>query len=274
MALRFFLAVKAHRNLRLPEGIWQCWPTPFDPRGRWAESDANFSRSISHLGGLLTASLQAATWPWKDAPCLAPAVAGAQHPKQGARNKNQRSTSSFTSRARPCPASATGMPGRATMALSTRGRGAHAAPSGVTTSFRPPRFLNVRGMWTVIVSPSAETVARVMPLPSCRPPLPGPTRRARRPQPDLDACIRTSTRSTSSCTIRACSAGNSSWRVEPQLCRPRCDLPSPVSQSARAYVVPFRRYVNCSLCLAADAIEALTARRRDSLSGDRSPRNP
>ena len=48
-----------------------------------------------------------------------------------------------------------------TMALSIRGRGAHSAPSGVTTSFRPPRFLNVSGMWTVIVSPSAETVARV-----------------------------------------------------------------------------------------------------------------
>ena len=46
-----------------------------------------------------------------------------------------------------------------TMALSTRGRGAHSAPSGVTTSFRPPRFRNVIGMWTVIVSPSAETVA-------------------------------------------------------------------------------------------------------------------
>ena len=30
-----------------------------------------------------------------------------------------------------------------TMALSTRGRGAHSAPSGVTTSFRPPRFRNV-----------------------------------------------------------------------------------------------------------------------------------
>ena len=41
-----------------------------------------------------------------------------------------------------------------TMALSTRGRGAHAAPSGVSTSFRPPRFLNVNGMWTVIVSAS------------------------------------------------------------------------------------------------------------------------
>jgi hypothetical protein len=35
------------------------------------------------------------------------------------------------------------------MALSTRGRGAYSAPSGVTTSFRPPRFLNVIGMWTV-----------------------------------------------------------------------------------------------------------------------------
>ena len=51
------------------------------------------------------------------------------------------------------------------MALSTRGRGAHAAPSGVTTSFRPPRFRNVSGMWTVIVSPSAETVARLFTLP-------------------------------------------------------------------------------------------------------------
>ena len=57
---------------------------------------------------------------------------------------------------------------------STRGRGAHVAPSGVTTSFRPPRFLNVIGMWTVIVSPSVETVARVTLLPSCRPQLPAP----------------------------------------------------------------------------------------------------
>ena len=48
------------------------------------------------------------------------------------------------------------------MALSTRGRGAHAAPSGVTTSFRPPRFVNVSGMWTVIVCASAETVARLL----------------------------------------------------------------------------------------------------------------
>ena len=47
-----------------------------------------------------------------------------------------------------------------TIALSTRGRGAHAAPSGVTTSFRPPRFLNVDGMCTVIVSPLISTVAR------------------------------------------------------------------------------------------------------------------
>jgi len=66
-----------------------------------------------------------------------------------------------------------------TMALSTRGRGAHSAPSGVTTSFRPPRFLNVSGMWTVIVSPSAETVARVTPRPSCCRPPPAPARRAR-----------------------------------------------------------------------------------------------
>jgi hypothetical protein len=40
-----------------------------------------------------------------------------------------------------------------TMALSTRGGGAHSAPSRVTPSFRPPRFLNDIGMWTVIVSP-------------------------------------------------------------------------------------------------------------------------
>ena len=74
------------------------------------------------------------------------------------------------------------------MALSTRGRGAHGAPSGVTTSFRPPRFLNVSGMCTVIVSPSAETVARV----SRCPPAAGTTSRTSpaepvRPQPDLDA---------------------------------------------------------------------------------------
>ena len=56
-----------------------------------------------------------------------------------------------------------------TTTLSTRGRGAQGAPSGVTTSFRPPRFVNVSGMWTVIVSPSAETVARVTPPPSGRP---------------------------------------------------------------------------------------------------------
>ena len=65
------------------------------------------------------------------------------------------------------------------MALSTRGRGAHSAPSGVTTSFRPPRFVNVSGMWTVIVSPSAEIVARVTLLPSCCPPPHTPARRAR-----------------------------------------------------------------------------------------------
>jgi len=33
------------------------------------------------------------------------------------------------------------------MALSARGRGANGAPSGVTTSFRPQRFLNVIGTW-------------------------------------------------------------------------------------------------------------------------------
>ena len=48
------------------------------------------------------------------------------------------------------------------MALSTRGRGAHSAPSGVTTSFRPPRFRIVNGMCTVIVCASAETVARLL----------------------------------------------------------------------------------------------------------------
>ena len=53
-----------------------------------------------------------------------------------------------------------------TIALSTRGRGAHSAPSGVITSFRPPRFLNVIGMWTVIISPSADTVTRVVQPPS------------------------------------------------------------------------------------------------------------
>ena len=47
-----------------------------------------------------------------------------------------------------------------TIALSTRGRVAHGAPSGVTICFRPPRFRNVIGIWTVMVSPSAETVAR------------------------------------------------------------------------------------------------------------------
>ena len=47
--------------------------------------------------------------------------------------------------------------GRARATGTTKKRGAHAAPSGVTTSFRPSRFRNVSGMWTVIVSPSAET---------------------------------------------------------------------------------------------------------------------
>ena len=67
-----------------------------------------------------------------------------------------------------------------TIALSTRGRGAHGAPSGVTTVFRPPRFLNVIGIWIVIVSPSAETVARLFMLPpACCPRPPAPARRAR-----------------------------------------------------------------------------------------------
>jgi hypothetical protein len=73
------------------------------------------------------------------------------------------------------------------MALSTRGRGAHSAPSGVTTRLRPPRFLNVNGMWTVIVSPSAETVARVMRLPSAAHDCSHEPGEPVRPQPDLDA---------------------------------------------------------------------------------------
>lgn len=47
------------------------------------------------------------------------------------------------------------------MTLSTRGR-VHSAPSGVTTSYRPPRLRNVSGMCTVIDSPSAETVVRAV----------------------------------------------------------------------------------------------------------------
>ena len=43
------------------------------------------------------------------------------------------------------------------MALSSWGRGAHAAPSGVTTSFRPPRFRNVIRTCTVIVCACTET---------------------------------------------------------------------------------------------------------------------
>ena len=73
------------------------------------------------------------------------------------------------------------------MALSTRGRGAHSAPSGVTTSFRPPRFRNVSGMWTVIVSPSAETVARVTLRPPAAGHFPHQPGEPVRPQPNLDA---------------------------------------------------------------------------------------
>ena len=57
-----------------------------------------------------------------------------------------------------------------TMALLTRGRGAHAAPSGITTSFRPPRFLNVVGMWIVIVSPSSRAYPMWRQPASCRVP--------------------------------------------------------------------------------------------------------
>jgi hypothetical protein len=49
-----------------------------------------------------------------------------------------------------------------TIALSTRGRGTHSALSGVATAFRLPRFANI-ATWTVIVDPSAESVARVTP---------------------------------------------------------------------------------------------------------------
>jgi hypothetical protein len=37
-----------------------------------------------------------------------------------------------------------------TVALSIRVRGAHSAPSGVTTRFRPQRFRKTIGTWTVI----------------------------------------------------------------------------------------------------------------------------
>ena len=52
-----------------------------------------------------------------------------------------------------------------TIALSTRGRGAHSVPSGVTTNFRPPRFLNISGTWTLIVSrrPKSSSASRRRP---------------------------------------------------------------------------------------------------------------
>ena len=74
-----------------------------------------------------------------------------------------------------------------TIALSTRGRGAHGAPSGVTTSFRPPRFLNVIGMCTVIVSPSAETAARLLVPPPVARHFPHQAGQPVRPKPDLHA---------------------------------------------------------------------------------------
>jgi hypothetical protein len=70
------------------------------------------------------------------------------------------------------------------MALSTRGRGAHVAPSGVTTSFHQPRSTNVSGMWTVIVSPSTKTVAL---RPSCCPPPRAPPGGTVRPQTHVRA---------------------------------------------------------------------------------------
>ena len=75
------------------------------------------------------------------------------------------------------------------MALSTRGRGAHGAPSGVTTIFRPPRFLNVIGMWTVIVSSVSRNRrprvhAAALPVARHLAHQPG---EPVRPEPDLDA---------------------------------------------------------------------------------------
>jgi hypothetical protein len=52
------------------------------------------------------------------------------------------------------PLSAVGARRALMRVLSTRGRGAHAAPSGATTSFRPPRLRSVRGTRTVRVRPS------------------------------------------------------------------------------------------------------------------------
>jgi hypothetical protein len=52
---------------------------------------------------------------------------------------------------------------------------------------RPPRFLNVSGMCTVIVAPSAETAARFTLPPSCCPPIPDQPGEPIRPEPELDA---------------------------------------------------------------------------------------
>ena len=98
-----------------------------------------------------------------------------------------------------------------TMALSTRGRGAHSASSGVTTSFRPPRFWNVSG----ISDGDRLTVGRDRrPHYAAACALPATSRTS--PARSFDRSrtskpfIRTSTRSTSSCSIRACSAGKNS----------------------------------------------------------------
>ena len=79
------------------------------------------------------------------------------------------------------------------MALSTRGRGAHVAPSGVTTSLRPPRFLNVSGMWSIVfpvgrdrrsrhaaalLLPATSRTSPDSPLPRNR--MPTPSMRSRR----------------------------------------------------------------------------------------------
>ena len=84
-----------------------------------------------------------------------------------------------------------------------RWESAQIPPSGVTTSFRPPRFLNVIGTCAVTVCPSADTDTRLFPQPFCRslPPARGLTATLSSP---------TSTRSTSNCTIRASLAGKSS----------------------------------------------------------------
>ena len=75
-----------------------------------------------------------------------------------------------------------------TMALSTRGRGAHSAPSGVTTSFRPPRFRNIICVWMTMVSPVCRNYRLLfIPLPSCARRLTHQSGESIRARPDVDA---------------------------------------------------------------------------------------